>query len=367
MTKNKYKVVFDANILYCDEENCLNKVFNSNIGDVFNFLKSNKVTDLCLCAPQLVIDERISHRLLMIESQYESFNRVLRNLKVFGHINVKEKNFNRNKYKKILNKNVSLIIKKYKIKIIPTAKIEQELIIKRALDKVAPFYGQGKGDRGFKDTLIWLSLLKDAKNNKKYNYILVTDDKTGFTPEVCENEFKKYSTSTFLIKRSISDLKEFVDEKFNLELEYKKLYQEIEQEVLALKGTITTKVGGFLNSERARPDYLTPVLSVHSYVSGNKDNNNFDFYSLEINNISQVDNNGFNIDANLKVINRDSNDQQNLWGYNIAPVYVHSRNEDKIMKYKISIEYNRNMNSIDIISVAKDSLYSPYLENEYIK
>lgn len=367
MTKDKYRVVFDANILYREEENCLNKVFNSNIHDVFNFLKSCKVTDLYLCTPQLVIDERISHRLSMIERQYEIFNTTLRNLKIFGHVKVKEKFFNRNKYKKILNKNVSAIIRKYKIKIIPTAKIEQELIIKRALEKVAPFYSQEKGDKGFKDTLIWLSLLKDAKNNKKYNYILVTNDKTGFTQEICENEFKKYSASTFLIMRNISDLKKFVDEKFNLELEYKKLYQEIEQEVLALKGTITTKVGGYLNSESVRPDYLTPVLSVRSYVSGNKDNNNFDFYSLEINNISQVDNNGFNIDANLKVINSDSNDQQNPWGYNIAPVYVHSRNEDKIMKYKISIEYNRNMNSIDITSVSRDSLYSPYLENEYIK
>jgi|GEM_PF-4345540 len=41
MAENEIKIVFDANCLYCDEENNLNKVFNSNIEDVFNFIKIN--------------------------------------------------------------------------------------------------------------------------------------------------------------------------------------------------------------------------------------------------------------------------------------------------------------------------------------
>ena len=362
MEKNKYKIVFDANNLYCDEVDNLNKIFNSNIKTIFGFLKSNKVTCVSLCVPQLVLDERISQRLKQIREQHEIFNKALRNLKVFGSVKIKEKKFNKANYQKILNEYASKIIKKYKVKIISTAKIEQKIITDRALNKVAPFYGN-KGDNGFKDTLIWLSLLNDAKKNKKYNYILFSDDRTGFNQKICEKEFKEYLSTDFLVKKNLGELTKFLDEKFNLDLKLKKLYQSIEQNVLALNGTITAQVGNYLNTKINRSaDLFTSSFSVHAVGESGKESGNFDFYSLTIENISQINKNEFDISANLKVIIKESDNERSSWRNSYATVSLYPGDNKKIVKYKINFRYNRNSNLVELFSVIKD-IYAPYLED----
>ncbi|MBU4454926.1 DUF4935 domain-containing protein [Patescibacteria group bacterium] len=360
MEKNKYKIVFDANNLFCKEENNLKKVFNSNIKEIFNFLKLNKVISVSLCVPQLVFDERISQRLKQIRTQHENFNKALVNLKVFESVKTKEKKFKKEKYQKILNEDALGVIKKYKVKIISTAKIEQEVVTERALKKVAPFYG-GEGDNGFKDTLMWLSLLKDAKKNKKHNYILLTDDRTGFKQKICEEEFKEYSSADFLIIRNLADLKKFLDEKLNLDLELKKLYQGVEQNVLAMGGTITVKVGNYLNTKTDSLTWpLQSSLSVYGDVESKKENGNFDFHSLEIENISQINENEFDISANLKVITKELNNESCPWHRDYVVMSFNYRDDRKIVKYNINFKYNKNFNIIELLSATKNMHYTPY-------
>jgi len=357
MKHDKYKIVFDSNIVFCNEENQLDKVFNSRIEEVFNFLKSNKITAVSLCVPKLVFDERVTQRVAQVGDQFLKMNSALRNLKIFGIINIKEKTLKKEKFQQKINENGLKTIKRYKIKVIPTANIEQGVLLQRALQKTAPFYGRGKGDKGFKDTLIWLSLLKDAKNKQGCNYILLTNDKSGFDQEICEKEFKEYSSADFFVIKELSVLKVFLDEKLGLDLELKELYHNIEQEILSLQGTITAEVGRYVNDSSltiysTRNAYLTnPTVSFlsDSLLSDEEGDGNFNFHSLDIHNISQEEDNQFNITADLYVTTKKSPKDTSSWRITLPSLY-----EDKILKYNISLRYKREFKLIEILSATKD-------------
>lgn len=351
MKHDKYKIVFDSNIVFCNEENQLDKVFNSRIKEVFDFLKSNKVTTVSLCVPKLVFDERVTQRVAQVENQFLKMNSALRNLKIFGIINIKEKAFKKEKFQKKINENALKTIKRYKIKEIPTANIEQEVLMQRALQKTAPFYGRGKGDKGFKDTLMWLSLLKDAKNKQGCNYILFTNDESGFDQEICEKEFKEYSSADFFVIKEFSVLKVFLDEKLKLDLELKELYRNIEQEILSLQGTITAEVGRYINNEPLSFYSTYSTRSYHGLISGEEDDGNFNFHSLDIHNISQEEDNQFNIAADLYVTTKKSPKDTSPWHITLPSLHG-----DRVLKYSISLRYKREPQLIEILSATKDIL-----------
>ncbi len=349
MKLNKYKIVFDSNIVFCNEENQLDKVFNSNIKGVFDFLKSNRITNVSLWMPQLVIDERIAQRIVQVEDEFKKMNSASNNLNIFGGLNIKEKSFKRQKFQKKLNENALKIIRKYKIKTIPTINVEQEIIVQRALQKIAPFCGRSKrGDKGFKDTLIWLSFLNDAKNNQSYNYILFTNDRTDFDQDICEKEFKENSSTDFWIIREPQSLKVFLDEKLKLDLELKKLYQEVEQEIFSLQGTITAEVGRYIN-ENAPYSSSMVLLGYTSMLDKDKDSGNFNFHSLNINNISPEENNEFNITVDLCVTIKESKKDSSP-----GTITVYFKHEDIMVKYNVSLKYKRDTKHIEILSAIRD-------------
>lgn len=78
------------------------------------------------------------------------------------------------------------------------------LVLERAYDKIAPFIdAHNASDKGFKDTLLWISLLhffKDYKDDK--DIILITNDK-GFlyqAKDKLEKEFLDFTKKTIQIK-----------------------------------------------------------------------------------------------------------------------------------------------------------------------
>lgn len=76
------------------------------------------------------------------------------------------------KYKKSLQKEVVNIIELS----LPSEK-RFESIIEKAFGKKQPFEGPGKSDKGFKDALIWESIIEYKENNIDKNIILFTNDK----------------------------------------------------------------------------------------------------------------------------------------------------------------------------------------------
>ncbi len=184
-------------------------------------------------------------------------------------------------------------------------------------------------------------MLQDAKKNPDYNYVLFTNNSNDFSPEFCKDEFMEYSSSGFEIFNVIEGIETYLDERFNLKLELKKRNKEIEQEILALQGSITAEVGRYINEKRPDtfralsaslhslsadvfydPSYQAVVPDYQTVVSASVADNifrsasiapsssnrlvttgegNFDFVGLTISSISRVDDDSFVISAILTV------------------------------------------------------------------
>lgn len=394
MSKNKseYKIIFDTNILFCDEINELDKVVNSNIREVNEFIKSHKIKGVSLWIPQMVIDERVAQRLEQIKKEYNRFNLALRNLESIDNTN-KTKIFLENKFRKLLNDKFNETLDKYKIKIIPTVKIDQEILIKRSLEKKPPFANNPnkKGDNGFKDTLIWLSILKDVQDDPGSNYILLTDNSNDFNEDVCKEEFGEYSKRDFQIFSDLNGLKEFFDKELNLRLELKKLNRDIKQEILCLQGTITAKVGSFLNKDdiygsvfRHIKNYKDIIEEPVSYISASNvditrcavsdvfncsvadsgisaydrrpsdrlnftGKGNFDFYDLDVSDIRRKSKNVFEISAMLYIV-RDKEEYIQGRVSTVRAYPISYGNSREICLYHIEFIYYRKKKDILVVS-----------------
>lgn len=75
-------------------------------------------------------------------------------------------------------------------------------ILHRAFDKIPPFNdSDNASDKGFKDTLMWLSIMKFFKTNGESEVIFLTDDK-GFInkSDILTKEFEEYTGKKIQIK-----------------------------------------------------------------------------------------------------------------------------------------------------------------------
>lgn len=106
---------------------------------------------------------------------------------------------------------LAVYLKANKIEVLPLPHNDRfPHIMQRAFGKLAPFEGkEGKGDKGFKDVLLWESILSIDFSKKGIEIlILMTSDKIF---DQLQNEFKeKYPNVEFLIKRSWEDLKDTI-------------------------------------------------------------------------------------------------------------------------------------------------------------
>lgn len=86
-----------------------------------------------------------------------------------------------------------------------------KIIINRALEKIRPFVldnKNAKSDKGFKDTIIWLSVIEYFKNQGENNVIFVSDD-TVFASNnsILIDEFKSHTNRNITFKRNEEFLK----------------------------------------------------------------------------------------------------------------------------------------------------------------
>lgn len=83
-------------------------------------------------------------------------------------------------------------------------------IINRALEKIPPFSDdneKAKSDKGFKDTIIWLSVIEYFKNQGENNVIFISDDKVFVNNSILVNEFKSHTNKNITIKTNEDFLK----------------------------------------------------------------------------------------------------------------------------------------------------------------
>ena len=182
---NKKAFVFDTNFI----------IQNPKLDEVVEKLKDDYVVYIS----QVSIDERIAQQCRELKHEFDEIERCINKYNRYAKITMKT----------TYDKQVSIyrtgIQERYLScfgnKIIPFNKSGEilETIIDRANKKEAPFScNKDASDKGFKDCLLWLSLLEYFKNNGEDEVVFLTDDKSAFgnNTDFLTNEFKAKTGKT---------------------------------------------------------------------------------------------------------------------------------------------------------------------------
>lgn len=187
-----FRVYLDTNSLFVDEEP-FDEVINIVPHRLQEFIHQNDVKNrVKVHVPEIVLKERVQQRLEQIKRIESSFSQNLNVLRGLGYtypeitLDIDYKNVLLKKGReKLLNKNV----------VVSNLPAIDGVLVDRAIAKIKPF-GAGKySDAGLKDTLIYLTLLQDAREATEEVFILCTKD-SGFDESVADEFFVKLASSS---------------------------------------------------------------------------------------------------------------------------------------------------------------------------
>lgn len=215
-----YKLVFDTNILRKEDF--------AEVANLSEFLLANpKAREVGLYVPEIALEEWKQFRKRVIRESQNKAENALKALMKLGHKEVKIEKIDEEAF---VENETKEKIQKFSLQIIPIPILNQAELISRAILKKSPFNTANEGsDYGFKDTLIFLSLKKDAKKNQpgQTSYIFLTND-GGYLPELIK-EFKEDTGQELIVLKDISTVKDQLDERLNLGLKRSQKREEIEK------------------------------------------------------------------------------------------------------------------------------------------
>lgn len=187
---DKRAFVFDTNFI----------IQNSDLKEVV----ANLSDQFSVYVTQVSIDERIAQQCRDIKSRFDSLEKAKSENRDIAEIKFK------NTYESYSNIRKRIVQENYNKlfgdNIIPFNKDVKmlEVILQRANDKKAPFSNvEGASDKGFKDSLIWMSILQFFIEKGEGEVVFVTDD-NGFTKnqQVLTAEFKTMTKKTIIFRNN---------------------------------------------------------------------------------------------------------------------------------------------------------------------
>jgi len=350
-----YKIIFDTNILWLDNENKISSLVNYSIKDSVKFVKDNNINkNVFLAIPEIVFQERIEQILEQVEEVIKKIQNGIKALEPFG-VKVSEKSYKKNFRSKIV-KSFERLLKDSKIGILITPKYNQKKLIGRALQKKKPF--SGKGDKGLKDTLIWFTILDDAKKNKNINYVLCTSNEIDFDSKELIEEFIKVNNKSFKIVNNLGDLKQFLDNELDLKLKLKELYAKTENEIRQKIGEIMVqfhniqlpqKEGGplsLLNRPFRDQYYMTQSAMTIAAWGEKAEVLGYDFIDIKLSNIDELKSGYYEIEANLIVEPKYKNVPREFGAYSFGGGIDDYEKIKKTESHDISFYYDQTKKSI---------------------
>lgn len=230
--------VFDTNFI----------IQNQNLGEVLD-----KITEqFSVYVTQVSIDERIAQNCRDLKKQYDEVKKCKLKFNHFATIRFKKT------YEEVSAFYQKGIQTKYENyfgdHIIPFTKDGEMLsrIIDRANKRIPPFSAaKDASDKGFKDCLLWLSMLAFFKEHGEDAVVFVTDDKSAFrnNTEYLQNEFYEITGKTIeicpnsyykeLLKQSKMSTPEVPIEKETEELPNLDAFRdEVEETIEGLRGVV---------------------------------------------------------------------------------------------------------------------------------
>lgn len=204
----KTAFIFDTNFI----------VQNNDLNSVVKELENRNYV---VYVPQVAIEERIAQECLKIKQEYDNLLKLKDRYSKIANIEITVK------YEKSAQKHQVGMFAKYRrlfdTRILPLIFSESrfKVVFERAKIKEPPFV-KGSSDKGFKDTLMWLSILDYFKEKGETKVVFVTDDNAFLEQKdvleeefVCETgktiEIKKNTAYREIIEPNANDEKKYVD------------------------------------------------------------------------------------------------------------------------------------------------------------
>ncbi|WP_264737755.1 PIN domain-containing protein [Cytobacillus firmus] len=201
----KYVIVIDTNIFFTTgQKSCnfsefkLNKLFDNVIEAIEKYDLTENVT---VMIPKTVWNELYKQRLELYDNKIRDIEKLHKNF-IFPNVTVEIDEID---YPQHLRNSLDIYRQKLSNYTVEVRELELPtesrfgLIIKRVFEKRAPFEGRGKSsDKGFKDALIWESILEFKSINPEVNILLYSRD--GLFNQELSTEFEEqYSDSIVLL------------------------------------------------------------------------------------------------------------------------------------------------------------------------
>ena len=194
-------IAIDTNIINSGSKDFTIAQFLNKLDDIVRFFESNdNYQDVKILLPKIVIQELFQHQLVRY---YDTINS-LRGLKLPNSDFISDEDYNE-RLTRIFDEAIENLSQRNLLTEVidyPKDAVLPE-IIKRALEKRAPFEGKDKeSDKGFKDVILWESILEYKRQHTDEKLILYTKDN-----RLCEESLKKeydelFHDEIFLMKQT---------------------------------------------------------------------------------------------------------------------------------------------------------------------
>lgn len=297
------KVIFDNNLSISGKNNpdYVKDVFSKNIKNLNKFIDDNKIRkDIEIYLSEVVFNEGLIELSERIRAKFKELKKASEQLNILlDDLSIRE--YDDTFLDEQIKNRFDLKIKENNIKIIPSVKIvDPTKLINRAVYYKPPFE---KGDKGFKDTIIWLSVIEDSKNSEEgLEYLFVTEDKVFITHKtILEEEFKKESKKHVTIISA--DLLEVVlDSKLNLNIGLNEARKEIIEKIVKdtiFQNTLERKALKKLSEKSESFSMFSSIYRHHNDDWKSKVADLF-YKDIQVEFINGVSKEVFEINANIK-------------------------------------------------------------------
>lgn len=229
---------------------------------------------------QLSIDERISQQYLDLKAKYDNAKKIANEIKSFAKLEfIKDFEDAYSSTKTWVQNNYTQL---FQNKIIPFSKSEETYaeIIDRVYKKKAPFIAKSS-DKGFKDSILWLSLIDYFSKNKDFESITFVSNDHGFTEnsESLKEEFKEKTNLNIEINNN-DFLNQIIIEEKDIEIKNSNLKNITFEELNDLRQEIQNSLKNVCTGYSYDPDvdgYRSfPLFKLNEYLEINQIENMFE-------------------------------------------------------------------------------------------
>lgn len=267
------EIIFDTNLLRKRNIEDFSKFsFSREFESFIDFLGTNDIIDnYKVCFSKITLEELKKQIIDLYNNEVLNFKKSYDKLRNIHNIKFEQEDIN---FPEILNKNINdyMTAKEFIIFDMPEKIFNN--IIDRAINKKKPFVGEkGESDKGFKDAILWESLLEHAKDKGVNNFYFITKNSNDFPKDILEREFYQLTSKNIKIFNNIEEVQRVILREQNIST-HTILTTEIlkENEQLLLE-----KVIQYCEINQI-PEEISIISEIYNLV-----NEGNDFYSFWIN------------------------------------------------------------------------------------